>query len=114
MAEESDAYIILMSQQAVGSSATVHYTSPRLRQEAKEETLEIIKEYQALMNNLVLAKREEALALAKQLHEAENRANTAKNQAEQAQQQIQAQQSQLDAQDLIVKDLQAKLDALKY
>ncbi|KAF9441122.1 hypothetical protein P691DRAFT_682291, partial [Macrolepiota fuliginosa MF-IS2] len=73
------------------------HTSPRLHQEVKEDTLEIIQQYQTLMNNLVLAKRQEALALAKQLHEAQDEANEARTQAQAAEAQVQAQQAQLDA-----------------
>ncbi|KAF9439869.1 hypothetical protein P691DRAFT_768681 [Macrolepiota fuliginosa MF-IS2] len=88
LAEECNAYIIFMLQQAVGSSATVHYTSPRLCREAKEDTLEIIQQYQTLMNNLVLAKRQEALALAKQLYEAQDEANEARTHAQAAEAQV--------------------------
>lgn len=101
-----------MSQQAVGSSATVHYSSPRLRREAKEDTLDIIQQYQTLMNNLVLAKRQEALVLAKQLHDAQDQVAKAKTQAKEADAHIQAQQAQLDAQALLVKELEAKIQAL--
>ena len=101
-----------MSQQAIGSSATIHYTSPRLRKEAKGETVEIIKTYQGLMNNLVLAKREEAKSLAKKLQSAKEETNKAQMEARLAEQQVQSQQSQLVAQALLVKELEAKLEAL--
>ena len=72
MAVQCDAYMMLVCQQASGSSAAVHYTSPRLRKEAKQDTVEIIQNYQSLMNRLLLSRRQDALIAIKEKEKAFN------------------------------------------
>ncbi|XP_006463776.1 hypothetical protein AGABI2DRAFT_120581 [Agaricus bisporus var. bisporus H97] len=71
LAIETDAYILLLAQQTTGSSATVHFTSERLRREAFDESGNLINQFQELMTHLVKAKRSMALALAQNLDTSE-------------------------------------------
>ncbi|KAF7761295.1 hypothetical protein Agabi119p4_10704 [Agaricus bisporus var. burnettii] len=71
VAHETDAYVLLLAQQATGSSAVVHFTSERLRREAFNETSELIDLFQSLITSCVLAKRATTLALARNLEAAE-------------------------------------------
>ncbi|EKM78195.1 hypothetical protein AGABI1DRAFT_129324 [Agaricus bisporus var. burnettii JB137-S8] len=71
LSNETDAYILVLAQQAKGSSAAVHFVSPRLRREAPDDTIALVNQFQTLMTNLSLAKRAEALELTKQLQTAQ-------------------------------------------
>lgn len=105
--------MMLVSQQAGGSLAAVHYTSPRLRREAKQDTLEIIQGYQSLMNRLFLSRRQDALTALKEKEILEKQAEEAKEATKIAEERIKAQQIQLEAQSLLLQELQAKMDNLQ-
>jgi len=69
---------MIAAQQPSSSSATTHYTSSRLRRDAPDDTLSLINNFQVLTSNLLTAKREEALQLAKKLAEAERQAEASR------------------------------------
>lgn len=71
MAIETDGYVLLLAQQATGSSATIHFASERLRREAFNDCANLVNQFQTLMTQLVLAKRSTTLALAQNLDAAE-------------------------------------------
>lgn len=111
---------MVLAQQAIGSSAAVHFTSPRLRREATEEAGDLINDFQSLMTSLVLAKRSEALALAKQLQDAQNRVKESEMKEDKAQQatkvaeeKLAQKDAELVASNAYTQQLEAQLQALK-
>ncbi|KAF7761305.1 hypothetical protein Agabi119p4_10714 [Agaricus bisporus var. burnettii] len=71
MALETDAYVLILAQQATGSSASIHFASERLRREAFGESAALVNKFQSLMTQLVTAKRSTTLALTQNLEASE-------------------------------------------
>ncbi|KAJ3562027.1 hypothetical protein NP233_g9830 [Leucocoprinus birnbaumii] len=109
---ETDCYMLIMAQQATGSSATIHFASPRLRREGLQETADLINQFQTLMTNLVLAKRNETLALAKQLQKAQEKAKEANQAAELSQEQLASTTAQLLDREAYILRLEEELSRL--
>jgi hypothetical protein len=105
--------MMLVCQQASGSSAAVHYTSPRLRKEAKQDTVEIIQHYQSLMNRLLLSRRQDALVAIKEKEIAQKEVEQAQEKTRQAEERLKAQETQLEAQTILLQKLQAQMEELQ-
>jgi hypothetical protein len=70
--------MFVAAQHPNATSPFVHYTSPRLRRDAKGDAQRLVNEFQVLMNGLIHARRRDALELAKTLE----KANIQKEEAE--------------------------------
>lgn len=105
--------MVLLAQQATGSSAAIHYTSPRLRREAKEDTITLVNQFQSMMTNIILAKREEAFVIAKQLQDAQEMATGAQQQVAEAQEKIHSQEAEIAEIAALVRGLEARLQLLQ-
>jgi len=55
-----------------------HYSSPRLRREGKEETIEFIEKFRQMVNTMVVARRGDTKGLAKDLDKAKKEVEKAK------------------------------------
>lgn len=106
MAVETDAYVLLLAQQATGSSATVHFASERLRREAFNDSANLVNHFQTLMTQLVLAKRSTTLALARNL-DASERARAA------AEEMLVNREAELVASQRANEGLMAELEAIR-
>ncbi|KAJ3576597.1 hypothetical protein NP233_g335 [Leucocoprinus birnbaumii] len=65
---ETDSYTLVLSQQASGSSAVVHFSSAQLHREAMDDVTDLINQFQDLMMNLA---KKEAEAAQKSVEDAE-------------------------------------------
>ncbi|KAG6810083.1 hypothetical protein H0H92_013379 [Tricholoma furcatifolium] len=86
ISEETGCWLLVLAQ-SPSSKALTYYASPRLRREAKTETVQLIAQFQDILRTLLAAKRGEALLMQKQFEQKEwelQQANEA-NAASQAQ-----------------------------
>jgi hypothetical protein len=95
------------------AAATSILNTPRLRREAKQDTLEIIQNYQSLMNKLLLARRRDALIAIKEKEIAEKEVEKVQEMTRLAKERIRTQQTQLEAQSIFLQELQAKMEGLQ-
>lgn len=91
------------AQHSNGTSAATHYTSTRLRREARKETVDILNSFQSLTSCLLASKREEALHLAQKLARVEE----AKVQA------LAAKDAELAARDKLISQYEEQLRSLQ-
>lgn len=97
---------MLAVQRSSGDSAALHYTSPRLRRDAKKDTVDLLNNFQNLTSKLLAAKREEALKLITELQNAKDAAKTAEKAAAQA---IVEKDTEVLVKDSIIADLQRQI-----
>lgn len=64
---------MLAAQHSSSGSAATHFTSANLRREAMDDTLEIINKFRLVTSSLLQAKRQDALEIARQLAESNER-----------------------------------------
>ena len=64
---------MLAAQHSSSGSAATHFTSANLRRDAMDDTLEIINKFRLVTSSLLQAKRQDALEIAKQLAESNER-----------------------------------------
>ncbi|KAG6809251.1 hypothetical protein H0H92_001002 [Tricholoma furcatifolium] len=86
LSEETGCWLLLLAQLPT-SKALTHYSSSRLRRDAKSDTLQIINQYQTTIRTLLAAKRDEAITIQKWYEDARRDLDN----AEQARVAIQAQ-----------------------
>ncbi|KAG6807711.1 hypothetical protein H0H92_006632 [Tricholoma furcatifolium] len=68
LGEETGCWLLFLAQ-LPSSKALTHYSSSRLRREAKSDTLRLINQYQTLIRTLLAAKRDEAVSIQKRFEE---------------------------------------------
>ncbi|KAG6827545.1 hypothetical protein H0H92_011352 [Tricholoma furcatifolium] len=68
LGEETGCWLLFLAQ-LPSSKALTHYSSSRLRREAKSDTLRVINQYQAVIRSLLAAKRDEAVNIQKRFEE---------------------------------------------
>ncbi|KAF8869485.1 hypothetical protein BD779DRAFT_1391358, partial [Infundibulicybe gibba] len=71
ISEETGCWLVLMAQHASGASVATHFSSSRLRRDAREDTVDLINRFSDLTSAVLMAKRDETLKLAKKLGEME-------------------------------------------
>ncbi|KAG6805771.1 hypothetical protein H0H92_014085, partial [Tricholoma furcatifolium] len=64
LGEETGCWLLFLAQ-LPSSKALTHYSSSRLRREAKTDTLNVINQYQSIIRALLAAKRDEAVKIQK-------------------------------------------------
>ncbi|KAG6809112.1 hypothetical protein H0H92_001568 [Tricholoma furcatifolium] len=69
LGEETGCWLLFMAQ-LPSSKGLIHFSSSRLRRDAKAETLQLINQYQTVMRTLLAAKRDEAITIQKGYEEA--------------------------------------------
>ncbi|KAJ3504075.1 hypothetical protein NLJ89_g8131 [Agrocybe chaxingu] len=91
LAEETDCWLIVIGQQP-GEGPALHYTSSRLRREARNEATAIVDQFQQLTYALNLARTQDALQLQSayedKIQQERDRSDNAKKTAEAAQQEV--------------------------
>ncbi|KAG6806679.1 hypothetical protein H0H92_010429 [Tricholoma furcatifolium] len=70
LGEETGCWLLFLAQ-LPSSKALTHYSSSRLRREAKTDTLRLINQYQTLIRTLLAAKRDEAVTIQKHYEQAQ-------------------------------------------
>ncbi|EKM77073.1 hypothetical protein AGABI1DRAFT_130799 [Agaricus bisporus var. burnettii JB137-S8] len=113
MALETDAYVLVLAQQATGTSASVHFASDRLRREAFYQTTNLFNEFQSLMTQLVIAKRSTALALAQNLEASEKARAEMENKLAERESQVASTEAELMAARNANKEILSELEALR-
>ncbi|KAG6810148.1 hypothetical protein H0H92_013088 [Tricholoma furcatifolium] len=68
LGEETGCWLLFLAQ-LPSSKALTHYSSSRLRREAKRDTLNVINQYQTVIRALLAAKRDEAVKIQKRYEE---------------------------------------------
>ncbi|KAG6825895.1 hypothetical protein H0H92_001962 [Tricholoma furcatifolium] len=68
LGEETGCWLLFLAQ-LPSSKALTHYSSSRLRREAKADTLRVINQYQTLIRTLLAAKRDAAVTIQKRFEE---------------------------------------------
>ena len=67
MANETGCWLVLTAQHSNSGTAAAHFTSASFRRDAKEDAIAMVNIFQKATSALMLAKRGEALDLARQL-----------------------------------------------
>ncbi|KAG6809040.1 hypothetical protein H0H92_001826, partial [Tricholoma furcatifolium] len=70
LGEETGCWLLFLAQ-LPSSKALTHYSSSRLRREAKSDTLRVINQYQTLIRTLLAAKRDEAVTIQKRFEDSQ-------------------------------------------
>ncbi|KAF8062386.1 hypothetical protein FPV67DRAFT_1449182 [Lyophyllum atratum] len=110
LSEECDLWMVLAVQQPTGASTATHYTSPRLRRDAKADTAKILNQFQVLTSGLLAAKRNEALEIAKELQIAIAEKESLQ---EETQKVMADKDAEIIAHASVIADLQAKIKQLE-
>ncbi|KAF8869182.1 hypothetical protein BD779DRAFT_1458133, partial [Infundibulicybe gibba] len=76
ISEETGCWLAFMARHATGPAVT-HFSSSRLRRDARPDATDLVNRFSNITSALLVAKRDEALKLAKQLEEAEARKQAA-------------------------------------
>ena len=67
VSKETNAWLFVAAQHPNASGQFIHYTSPRLRREAKDNTKEIVQQFHTTVNSLMNARRKDALEMGRAL-----------------------------------------------
>ncbi|KAF8070242.1 hypothetical protein FPV67DRAFT_1668115 [Lyophyllum atratum] len=110
LSEECDLWMVLAVQQPTGASTATHYTFPRLRRDAKADTAKILNQFQVLTSGLLVAKRNEALEIAKELQIAIAEKESLQ---EETQKVMADKDAEIIAHASVIADLQAKIKQLE-
>jgi hypothetical protein len=65
--KETNSWLFFAAQHPNAAGQFIHYASSRLRREAKDDTKELVKQFQATINALMNARRKDALELGRVL-----------------------------------------------
>jgi hypothetical protein len=113
MALETDAYVLILAQQATGSSASINFASERLRREAYDQSADLVNEFQSLMTRLVIAKHSTTLALAQNLQASEKARAEAEDQLVRKENAVAAAEAELVASRRANQELLSELETLR-
>jgi hypothetical protein len=83
------------AQHPSGTSPFIHYSSPRLRKDAKEDTQRLVNDFGIMVKGLLHARRKDALELGKTLAKANDTVERAKAEAKEMREAMQNQQTEL-------------------
>lgn len=77
LAEETGCWLGVMGQHGNSGSSATHFTSSSLRRDAKEDTVTLVNKFHSITRALLIAKRHNAVDMAKELAEAREIADNA-------------------------------------
>jgi uncharacterized protein YbcC (UPF0753/DUF2309 family) len=106
---ETDSWLFVAAQHPSATGQFVHYTSPRLRQEAESDTQQLINQFHVLMNGLIAARRKEALELGKALAQANKSVEAAEADAQAARQALAQQKLEMERKDELIAQYKSRL-----
>jgi hypothetical protein len=81
-----------------------------MRQDAKQDTVEILNKFQNLTSSLLLAKREEAVKIAKKLAETEHLREVAEHEVQETRQILEIRDAEMLEKDALIAYYQARFD----
>ncbi|KZP25726.1 hypothetical protein FIBSPDRAFT_733519 [Athelia psychrophila] len=64
---ETNSWMFVAAQHPNANGQLIHYTSPRLRRDAREDTVAFVQQFSVIINGLVHARRKDALEMGKAL-----------------------------------------------
>jgi predicted short-subunit dehydrogenase-like oxidoreductase (DUF2520 family) len=99
---ETSCWLIVAAQHPNASAPFIHWESPRIRRDAKDDAKDIIKRFNMTITSLMNARRQDALEMGKALAEAQKRGEDAEVEAESSRQALKKQESELAAKDAII------------
>jgi hypothetical protein len=101
--------LFVAAQQPNSASQFIHYTSPRLRRDAKTDMQHIINQFGILINGLTNARRREALELGKALAQATEAAEAAEAEAQATRQALAQQTTEMAQKDALLAQYRSRL-----
>ena len=67
VSKETNGWLLVAAQHPNSTGQFIHYASSRLRREAKDDTKELVKQFQTTINSLMTARRKDALEMGRAL-----------------------------------------------
>ncbi|KII92990.1 hypothetical protein PLICRDRAFT_62370, partial [Plicaturopsis crispa FD-325 SS-3] len=92
---ETNSWLFIAAQHPHASAQFVHWTSPRLRRDAKADVTDLVNRFQTMINSLINARRKDAFEMGKALEDERTRRNEAEKEAESSRQAVQQQEAEL-------------------
>jgi hypothetical protein len=92
---ETSCWLVVLAQHPNAASHFIHYESPRLRREAKNDTKELLENFNITISSLMNARRRDAIEMGKALALAERQKSNADAEVESSRQALERQTEML-------------------
>ncbi|KAF8880857.1 hypothetical protein BD779DRAFT_1445880, partial [Infundibulicybe gibba] len=109
ISEETGCWLVLMARHATGPPV-IHFSSSRLRRDAKPDATDLVNRFSNLTSALLVAKRDEALQLAKKLDEVEAQKQAADAEISATRETLASQEAEIAAKDALIARYRAQYD----
>jgi hypothetical protein len=107
LSNETGCWLYFAAQHPTASSPFVHYSSPRIRRDAKPQLIEIQQQFLKIFSALQTSRRHEAMELAVELAQAQEQHKEAAAEVEQVRNALAEERAKIVAQEALIARLQA-------